>query len=90
MAKGLPEKANAIGESRKTAETAAHSSLATANAWTIPGGRHPAKFGCQPIKLELYLHAHTDTANYVRVHSRHLGVYKEGRVTASGTVISRF
>ena len=27
-----------------------------------------AKFGCQPIKLELYLHEHAYPANYVRVH----------------------
>ena len=47
---------------------------------TIPGGRLQAKFGCQPIKLELYLHTHTYTANHVSVHSRHLGVYKESRV----------
>ena len=46
----------------------------------LPGGRFPAKFGCQPIKLELYLLAHTYPANYVRVHLRHLGVYKESRV----------
>jgi len=50
VAESLPEEATAIGESRKTTETA-HSSLATAYACTIPGGRHPAKFGCQPIKL---------------------------------------
>ena len=46
----------------------------------LPGGRFPAKFGCQPIKLELYPLAHTYPANYVRVHFRHLGVYKESRV----------
>ena len=46
----------------------------------FPGGRFPAKFGCQPIKLELYPLAHTYPANYVRVHFRHLGVYKESRV----------
>ena len=45
----------------------------------FPGGRFPAKFGCQPIKLELYPLAHTYPANYVRVHFRHLGVYKESR-----------
>jgi len=41
------------------------------------GGRFPAKFGCQPIKLELYPYAHTYSANYVRVHCRISGVYKE-------------
>ena len=40
----------------------------------FPGGRVPAKFGCQPIKLEQYLLAHAYPANYVRVHFRHLGV----------------
>jgi len=44
------------------------------------GGQFPAKFGCQPIKLELYPLAHTYPANCVRVHFRHLGVYKESRV----------
>jgi len=46
----------------------------------FPGGRLPAKFGCQPIKLERYPLEHTHPANYVRVHFRHLGVYKESRV----------
>jgi len=45
----------------------------------FPGCRFPAKFGCQPIKLQLYPHAHTYPANNVRVHFRHLGVYKESR-----------
>ena len=39
-------------------------------------GSRPAKFGCQPIKLELYPHVHTYTANYVRVHFRPLGYIK--------------
>jgi len=39
--------------------------LATVYACTVPGGRFPAKFGCQPIKLELYLPVHTYTANNV-------------------------
>ena len=81
MAESLPEEANAIrGSRKKTTETEARSSLATVYACTIPGGRLPAKFGCQPIKLELYLLEHTYTANYVRVHFRHLRVYKESRV----------
>ena len=41
----------------------------------FPGGRFPAKFGCQPIKLELYPLVHAYPVNYVRVHFRHLGVY---------------
>ena len=46
----------------------------------FPGGRFPAKFGCQPIKLELYPLTHTHPAKYMRVHFRHLGVYKESRI----------
>jgi len=46
----------------------------------FPGGQFPAKFGCPPIKLEPYPLVHTYPANYVRVHSRLLGVYKESRV----------
>jgi len=65
---GTPEEANGIGDPRKTTETEARSPLATVYACTIPGGRFPAKFGCQPIKLELCLHEHTYPANYVRVH----------------------
>ena len=51
----------------------------------FPGGRFPAKFGCQPIKLELYPIVHTYPANYVRVHLRHLGVYKGSRVAYRAT-----
>ena len=80
MAEGLPEEANAIGNSRKTTETETRYTLATVYACTVPGGRFPAKFGCQPIKLELSLLLHAYTANYLRVHFRHLGVYKESRV----------
>jgi len=46
----------------------------------FPGGQFPVKLGCQPIKLELYLLPHAYPANYMRVHLRHLGVYKESRV----------
>jgi len=46
----------------------------------FPDGRFPAKFGWQPIKFELYLPPHAYPANYVRVHFRDLGVYKESRV----------
>jgi len=49
----------------------------------FPGGRFPAKFGCQPIKLELYPHVHTYAANNVRVHLGISGVYKESRVAYS-------
>ena len=44
-----------------------------------PGGRSPAKFGFQPIKLQLYPLAHTYPANYVRVHFRSLRVYKDSQ-----------
>jgi len=77
---GLPEKANGIGDSRKTTETESRTSLATVYACSFQVGRFPAKLGCQPIKLQLHPLAHTYTANYVRVHFRHLRVYKDSRV----------
>ena len=80
MAEGLPEEANAIGDSRKTTETEARSSSETVYTCTVSGGRFPAKFGCQPMKLELHPLAHTHPANYVRVNLGISGVYKEGRV----------
>ena len=46
----------------------------------FPGCQFPVKFGCQPIKLELCPLAHTYPANYVSVHCRYLGVYKESQV----------
>ena len=46
----------------------------------FPGGRFPAKFGYQPIELELYPLAHAYAAKYVRVHLQHSGVYKDSRV----------
>jgi len=64
----------------KTTETEAHSPLATVYACPVPGGRFLVKFGCQPIKLDLHLLVHAHTANCVRVHFRHLGVYKGSRV----------
>ena len=80
VAEGKPQEANGIENSRITTETEAHSPLATAYACTVPGGRFPAKFGRQPIKLEHYPCVHAYPANYVRVHFRHLGVYKESQV----------
>ena len=77
VAEGVLEETNAI---TKTTETESRPSLATVYACTVPGGRFPAKFGSQPIKLELYPLVHTYTANYVRVHFRRLGVYKERQV----------
>ena len=77
---GLQEETNGIGDSRKKRQRHMH-----AHYWQqfkrahFPGGRFPAKFRCQPIKLELRLDGHTYPANYVRVHFRHLGVYKESR-----------
>jgi len=44
------------------------------------GDQFPAKFGCQPIKLELAPLVHAYPANYVRVHFGISGVYKESRV----------
>ena len=81
MAKALQEEAHGIGDQRKTTETVARSTLATVYTCTVAGNRFPAKFGCQPIKLELDLLARTHPASYVRVHFRRLGVYKGSRVT---------
>jgi len=81
VAEGLSEETNGIGDSRKKLQRQKHT-----HHWQkleraqIPGGRFPAKFGCQPIKLELRPLRHTYPANYVRVHFRHLGVYKDSRV----------
>ena len=81
VAEGLSEEANRALETQKKRQRQKH-----AHHWQqfrraqFPGGRFPAKFGCQPIKLELYQLAHTYTANCVRVHLKYLGVYKESRV----------
>ena len=81
VAEGLQEETNGIGDSRKERQRQNH-----AHHWQqltraqLPGGWFPAKFGCQPIKLELYPHAHTYPAKCLRVHFRHLGVYKESQV----------
>ena len=80
-AEGLPEETNAIGDSRQKRERQKHAHRRQQfTRAQFPGGRFPAKWGGQPIKLEQYLLAHTYPANYVRVHFRHLGVYKESRV----------
>ena len=59
VAEGLPQETNGIGDSRKTTETESRSALVTVYACTGTGGRLPAKFGFQPIKLQLYPLAHT-------------------------------
>jgi len=52
VAKGLLEKANAIGDSRKKRQRQKHAHLRQQfTRAEFPGGRFPAKFGCQPIKL---------------------------------------
>ena len=77
VAEGLPEEANAIGDSRKSDRD--RNTLLIGNSLRVHC-QFPAKFGYKPIKLELYLPVHTYTANYVSVHSRLLGVYKESRI----------
>ena len=83
---GLPEEANEVGDSRKNRQRQNH-----VHHWQqftraqFPGRRFPAKFGYQPIKLELYPLVHTHTANCVRVHVSHLGVYKESPVAHRAT-----
>ena len=73
----LPEEAKGIGDSRKTTETESRTSWEPVYACMVSELQIPGKFGCQPIRLQLYPHAHTSPANYVRVHFRDLGVYKE-------------
>jgi len=80
VAEGLPEETNAIGDSRKRQRQKHVHHWQKLTRAQIPGGRFPAKFGYQPIKLELYPLAHTYAANYVRVHLQHPGVYKDSRV----------
>ena len=77
VAEGLPEKTNGIGDSRKKRQRQkhAHHQQQFTRA-QFPGGQFPAKFGCQPIKLELYILTHAYPANYVRVHFRVSGYIK--------------
>ena len=76
MVEGLPEETNGIGDSKKPQRQKHARNWQQFTRAQFPGGRFPAKFGCQPIKLEQYLLAHAYPANYVRVQFRHLGVYK--------------
>ena len=64
VAEGVPEKANAITKKRQRQKHTHHWPQFTRALF--PSSRFPAKFGYQPIKLELYPLAHTYTANYVR------------------------
>ena len=52
VAEGVPEKANAITKKRQRQKHTHHWPQFTRALF--PSGRFPAKFGCQPIKLELY------------------------------------
>ena len=63
VAEGLSEEANSIAYPRETTETEARSSLATVYVCTTSRRSIPAKFGCQPIKLELYPQAHAYPGN---------------------------
>ena len=74
VAEGLPEAANAIGDSRQNDRDG--STLTTANSSRVISSRRSIP-GCQPIKSNLRPLAHTHPANYVRVHFSSLGVYKE-------------
>jgi len=74
----LPKEENAIGDSRQRQKQAYHGQKLTRAPF--PGSLFPAKFGCQPIKLELSMLTHTYPTNYVRVHLGHLWVYKESQV----------
>ena len=69
VAEGLPEKANAIGDTRENDRD--RNTLTTGNSLrvhSLSGKNFPAIFGCQPIKLELYPLMHAYPANYLRVH----------------------
>ena len=80
MSEGPTKEANNIGDPPKSDRDGNTRIMGISYVCGVPGCKFPAKFGCQPIKLELYPHVHTYTANYVRVHFRHLGVYKESRI----------
>ena len=64
VAESLPGEANGIENSRKKRQRQKHAQhrqqLTRAHS---PGGRSPAKFGCQPIKLEQCKLAHMYPAN---------------------------
>ena len=81
VAEGLPEEVDAIANSRKNDRDRSTLTTGYSYACSAPGGGFPAKFGCQPMKLELCLLVHTHPAHRVRVHFRLLGVYKGSRVS---------
>ena len=76
MAEDLPEEANGNGNSRINDRDGNMLFAVNSSHVHFPSGPFPAKFGCQPIKLELYPLVHTYPAKKVRVQLRHLGVYK--------------
>jgi len=68
VAEGLPEETKRqwrLKKKKRQRQKHAHHSQQFTRA-QFPGGRFPAKFRCQPIKLELHLDGHTYPANYVR------------------------
>ena len=77
VAEGVPEEANAI---TKTTETESRPSLATVHACSVPGWLIPGKIWMPTNQIRAIPLVHAYTANYGRVHFRHLGVYKESRV----------
>ena len=83
VAEDLPEEANAVGDSGKKNDRD-RNTLSTGNSLHVHSFRvvdsRQDLDSMQPIKLQLYPLAHTYTANYVRVHFRHLRVYKKSRV----------
>ena len=74
VVEGLPEETNGIGDSRKRQRQKHVRHWQQFTRAHFPGGRVPAKFGCQPIKLELCPLVHAYSANYMRVHLR-ISVY---------------
>ena len=78
VADGLPQEANAIGDSGQKRQRWKHAhheqQLPRAQ---FPGGRFPAKIWMPTNQIRAISAQHTYPATYVRVHLRHLGVYKE-------------
>ena len=78
VAEGIPEKAWRLKE--KATETESRSSLSTDFTCTVSGRSIPGKIWMPTNQFRAIPLTHTHTANYERVHFRHLGVYKESRV----------
>ena len=72
-------------QEKETTETEARSPLATAYACTVSKRSNPGKIWIPTNQIRVLSLEHTYPAKYVRVHFRHLGVYKESRVAYGAT-----